>query len=208
MSKTFQANGNTGVVAVINGDDVSIIDDPYNHTGDIFFHSDFNYLHYVTTVSGTVTFPSAGSSIVKTQVQLASIPWGSDIPIVFWKINGVDACGDRILSWGGNPSSVLRSVSGWHEVSGGNLILGGAQFNYNTGSFSVSMSADIYTSSLFGSSIIDIQGSEVSFGGGKFTSARQYLHQKIGGFRLATSRTIDVSGNMAQLAPSYVELGL
>lgn len=94
MSKTFYANG-TGTVAIFDGDDESIVNNPYLNLDKFHFHSDLDYLYYVATISGSLSYPAASWGGVFRDDVVATIPWvEGNIPITFTRINGVDVCGD------------------------------------------------------------------------------------------------------------------
>lgn len=214
MSKTFYANGNTGVVAIIEGENISIIDDPYNNTDSIYFHSDFNYLKYEQTVSGSVSMPASSgySSISTAKVALATISWDTSlVPVVFFKINGFDVCGDRIFAIDYTELSgslrYLASYSGYTKLLTSSLEIGVSQFKYDRPAQSLTVSADIYSLSLQESSrYIEITQDRVIFSGGKFDSNNNYLFQKLGGFKLPTDRTLQIATKPQNITFPYVEL--
>lgn len=214
MSKTLYADGNTGTVAIIEGDDTSIISDPYNNTSSIYFHSEFNYLKHVTSVSGTVNMPASSgfSSISTAQVALTTITWDSSLtPIVFFNINGFDVCGDRIfdVDYAQATGSLLylASYSGYTKINASTLEVGISQFKYDRPSQNLSVNVDIYSLSLEDSNkYIEITENRAIFSGGKFDSDDKYLFQKTGGFKLPTDRTLQISTEPKNITFPFVEL--
>lgn len=197
--KTLYADGKTGKVAIMEGDlDTNAVGTPLQNLHKLYFHSELNYLYRVHSVSGSVVLPSGHwHERREHSVLMTTVGWDPlDIPVVFFKINGLDTCGHRIvdfsLSQANSFYNGIRAVRGYSRIVGGTLEIGASQYSIAiTGSRTINLSADIYTISRgVSSNSIEFSAEKIMMSGGKFISNRKYLHEKQGGFKVPLGQTM------------------
>lgn len=199
MSKTFYADGNSGKVAIMEGDlDLNAVNNPILNTNKLYFHSDLNYLYRVAKFSGNATFDAVPANSWNTrEVEMGTIAWNIGSPIIFLgRINGVETninllvqsnnnLGDFRFVWfaGLLSGSTLRCLI----LSRGDGFYAGLpafSFSYSCSVFSVKQpdfSAPFYASP-----------TSIKMGNGKFDSEKVYIKQG-GNFKYATGRTINMN---------------
>ena len=100
MSKTFYAEAQTGVVAVMNGDiDMDVINNPINHSDQLYFHSSFLYLYKIGTINNTVNLPAMNTnSIIDSSYDIGQIYFPDQFPIIpLITYNGTTTNGSFLL---------------------------------------------------------------------------------------------------------------
>jgi len=81
MAKKLYADGNTGDVAICEAD--ANLSDPLGDLDNIYFHSDFNYLHIKKTGTIELSFPSIGKWGGEEEIIQAHLHDLGYVPVMF-----------------------------------------------------------------------------------------------------------------------------
>jgi len=225
MAKTFYANGNTGVVAIMEGQkDMNVINNPEANVDKLYFHSDFDYFCLVGSLVGSfvltqvIADDSDPSDVFGNRTyELGSITLDNPLlPVfVFGELStGHTIVGDTFIQAGGTAS--LRSIVLGQSLVGNTLsikiretylakdyTLDSMNISYNIYALSISEETD--TSKLFEITPTKFQASK-----GKLDISKLFLkHTNQGGIPFPEDRTLQLSdyGIAYDLASNAVATG-
>lgn len=205
MSKTFYADGQTGKVAIMEGDlDMGIVNNPVVNSDKLYFHTRFNYLQYIGSITNSAVFPQLlvtyGNPYASSQLDILvgtiAFPVGK-IPIVFAKINSIESNGHFLVT--GNPGGYnpFRVLLVRHELGNDTLSVylkeaAVAVYPTNIAQYTANITIDIFTTEddeeIGG---LTVSPNYVSFGN-RFYSNKKYLKQGAG-YKLAQNNTLYVA---------------
>lgn len=200
--KTMYMNGATGTAAIIDGEDLSILDDPYNNTDKIYFNSNFDYLYKVGSISGSSIFPYLGGTIStgyfsNTKDLVGTLPWDSSAsPLIVGTFNSLPAYGQTEVQR--NNNRCFRFAGLEYNIANGLLSVYSREFalaiNTPLASITLDISLDIFSytdTTTLDNNIISLEGDQVIFGRGKFNSNNTYGKLlSSSNKRIATNKTI------------------
>ena len=222
MSKTFYADGQTGKVAIMEGNfSQTIFDNPQANTDKLYFHSSFHYLRKITQITRSITLPTrysvSGSTITPFHTatyNLGTTTWkNTDTPINFTYINGAPFNGSHVIQKVNN--NIWRVLNLYYTLSSGSIRI---QVQENclvaesvssvvpaiTVNFVVNLCT--FTDSLpTGQTTVNITPTECTFNAGKFDSGNYYLNVAPLGFKVYQGAHITLANYAFNvITPSYI----
>jgi hypothetical protein len=214
MSKTFYADGQTGKVAIMEGEfSQTVLDNPQANTDKLYFHSELGYLYRVAHFEGNASFSAVPASSWNTrEVEMGTIVWEVGAPIIFLgKINGIETnvnllvqtnnnLGDFRFAWfggvlTGNSLRCLISSRGDGFYSGLPIF----NFSYECSIYTIKQSSSETT--FYAST------EQVKMNGDKFDSQNIYLRQG-GTFKYATGQTINMTASGWSVIDNPISINL
>ena len=218
MSKTLYAHGARGMVAVLEGDDISSVFAPWDESEKFYFHSQFIYLYKHAGGSATVTFPAvpaaSGSTVVSSSEEMivGTVEYDPEqIPVVFFTVNNSEIGGHMLVQK--NSDKSFRFLYPKHYSSGGIMTLAVGEYtrtnNQTLTSFQATVSYKVYLGMINSSDTTNllITPDQCILSKGKFNSEKTYAKINEGGFKYPMGDSIVLGDRtFTYLTPPYIEV--